>query len=149
MQNIHIKLQASKALFCVALLLHILAGVAVFMAQISLVFKLILCLVLLFSFVFFIRHHVLRQTKNSIQSFYYKNDAWWLNLKNGQTQEMDLLGNSFVTPLITILNFRASTKPSRRYSVLLPADSLSHDEARRLRVFLTLVARISVSAIRE
>jgi toxin CptA len=55
--------------------------------------------------------------------------------RDGDWQEVTLLGTSFVAPYLTILNLRVGGKRWPKH-VVLTADALAQDEFRRLRVWL-------------
>jgi len=55
--------------------------------------------------------------------------------RDGSWQEAALLGTSFVTPWLTILNLRFSARRWPQHVVLTP-DALPQDDFRRLRVWL-------------
>ena len=50
-------------------------------------------------------------------------------------QECDVLGSTYVSPYLTIMNLRLSSERMARHVTLLP-DSLNRDDFRRLRVWL-------------
>lgn len=55
--------------------------------------------------------------------------------RRGEWREGTLLGSSFVSPYLTVLNFRTEGNLLARHVVILP-DSVDADEFRRLRVRL-------------
>ena len=58
-----------------------------------------------------------------------------IQTRRGGWQECKVLGSTYVTPFLTIMNLRLSGERMARHVTLLP-DSLDRDEFRRLRVWL-------------
>lgn len=70
---------------------------------------------------------------------FVEENRWRLDLANGWSGEAVLLPTSLVIPGLMVLNFRLCKCPLlcwRYRSLCLLNDSLGHDSARRLRVFL-------------
>jgi toxin CptA len=55
--------------------------------------------------------------------------------RSGAWQEAELLGSSFVSPFLTVLNLQPAGRRFARHLVILP-DALASEDFRRLRVWL-------------
>ena len=62
--------------------------------------------------------------------------SWMLRLSTGGDIEAKLLGSSITNPWFVLLHLQTENK---RYSMLIPRDSLEPDDFRRLRVALIVV----------
>ena len=113
----------SPCIFFVVLVLHLLACLAVIKANLILVVQVLLWLFILFSVVlYFLKYQ--KQLK-----CYYKNNQWFLENAKGEMYQTTLLGSTFISLPIIILNFPGQ-------SILLAADVMDKDLLRRLRVVL-------------
>ena len=83
--------------------------------------------------------HVLKERANSheIAGLQLKPDgSWMLRLSSGDDIEAKILGSSIANPWFVLLHLQTENK---RYSMLIPRDSLEPDDFRRLRVALIVV----------
>ena len=62
--------------------------------------------------------------------------SWMLRLSSGGDIEAKILGSSIANPWFVLLHLRTENK---RYSMLIPRDSLEPDDFRRLRVALLVL----------
>jgi len=67
-----------------------------------------------------------------------KAGEWFLQEKRGKIHSAQLLGNSFCSRYLVLLNFKLAEKRRKRPVIIL-ADSLSHSMFRQLQVQLLLV----------
>ena len=90
----------------------------------------------LLSLVFFSAKHLFLLLPTAIVQLWHESDGHWLLLlKNGKVISAGLLGDSFITRYLIILNFK-STHTKKTYSVLFWPDNLSAENFRKLRVVL-------------
>jgi toxin CptA len=62
-------------------------------------------------------------------------NAFSVQTRRGEWRECEVLGSTYVTAFLTVLNFRVSGARRVR-SVVLMSDSMAADDFRRLRVWL-------------
>jgi len=89
-------------------------------------------------FIHELRRHYLRRGHYAVVSASWSGERGW-SITTGVEQNATLLPGSLCHPLLVILVFRASGW--RRYPLVLPADGLDADTARRLRRLLKAMAR--------
>ena len=122
----------SLALFLLAA--HALAFVAAWANLLELWLKLLLSVSVALSL-----WHVFKERANSheIAGLQLKPDgSWMLRLSSGDDIEAKILGSSIANPWFVLLHLQTENK---RYSMLIPRDSLEPDDFRRLRVALVVV----------
>ena len=135
----------SRYLACWLVVLHLLTLLVVWLLQLLLLFKVTLSLLLLTCFIWQMRHHLLRSTRNAIKEVVLESDgSWWLIVNDGTKLQAELLPESFVKPWLVVLNFSAGWLFSTR-SMILPPDSLDPEVARKLRIHLLQGGAVSQS----
>ena len=80
--------------------------------------------------------HVTRKARQAILRVVWDdNDRWHIVRKNGEKVRVKLVGDTFVHPKLTILNFKV---PQKRFlqAVILTRDNINQETHRRLRVRL-------------
>jgi len=134
---LHLKLQPSRRLAVVLILLHIAAFASVLASLESHEYWLWLLLpLIIFSFVYyFIRYIRSIHSQSVISVTQTRQGDWSLRLYNDENIEAELCDDSYKHPLLVILNFK--TKQGR-FSVPLFPDALESDFHRLLRCRLTL-----------
>jgi len=136
MNRIEFMPKPSKWLFFVQLSLHGLAFVALFCANIGLLGEGLGCLLLLLSGYRQCWLWALQRGSRSIVKGIAMLDRWWLMDRLNRKYEVILSGESLVTTVLIILNFRMIEGGRRRFRLVLAPDSLDFDALRRLRVLL-------------
>jgi toxin CptA len=85
---------------------------------------------------FSLRHHASRSASGALTSIELRPDgSAAVENRNGRRSEVRVLGSSFVSPILTILNLTVAGVSLPRSLVVAP-DALTADEFRRLRVWL-------------
>ncbi len=134
---LHLKLQPSRRLAVILILLHIsaFASVLVSVGSHQYWLWLLLPLIILSFAYYFMRHILLIHSQSVISVTQTRQGDWSLRLYNGDNIEAELCDDSYKHPLLVILNFK--TKQGR-FSVPLFPDALESDFHRLLRCRLTL-----------
>jgi toxin CptA len=98
--------------------------------------SLVLSSAALASLAFGLRLHAWRSAPEAVVGFELRPDgSGAIENRRGRWREVAVLGSSFVSPLLTILNLRVAGARGHRSLVVTP-DALGADEFRRLRVWL-------------
>lgn len=83
-----------------------------------------------------VRHHALRLTRSAGVALELRDDGLVaVQARSGGWHEARVLGSTFVSPALVIINLRISGRRTRHHLVLLP-DAAEADDLRRLRVLL-------------
>ncbi len=94
----------------------------------------------LFNFIYVLAHYHQFYLLNAVTEIWQTQEGLWLLLlSNGRLQQAQLLGNSYISSYLMILNFRM-LMTKKTLSVILVADSYDKNEFRRLRVGLHNIA---------
>lgn len=123
-QPFTIKITASKKLGYILLMMHTLALVAVWLAEVALLMQILLSALLLFSAGYY------RQTLFSPaerQLFFQPDTGWQLNLQPIQIKQ------SFISRPLLIINYQKAAKSA---ALVLLADSGDAEALRQLRILL-------------
>lgn len=80
-------------------------------------------------------HHWLRRSRYAVIGLSASRDGLKIETRTDGWMDAEILGSSFVSPWLTVLNLKLSQRRLPAHVVLLP-DMLDHDEFRRLRVWL-------------
>lgn len=131
MFRLEFMLRPSKWLFFVLLVLHMLAFAALICANFTLILKLLIGLLLLWSGYYQCWLRALQHSPRAIVKCIATEDRWRLIDRLGREYEVKLAGESLVTTFLIILNF-GMWQPV----LILCSDSLDFEELRRLRVLL-------------
>jgi hypothetical protein len=124
----------SRRLALFLLAIHGLSLLAAWLNPLGIWLKLLLTLCVLFSLWLAFKRN---GNGPEIAGLQLKPDnSWVLHLAPGSEVEARLLGSSIANPWFVLLHFKTENK---RYSVLLPRDSLEPEAFRRLRVALKVV----------
>ena len=87
------------------------------------------------------RRHVLRCDPRTITALEWRaDDSWWLTAHNGVVVNPSLEADSYIHPLLVILNFSCA---GGSLSVVLFRDSIDHEHFRRLRLRLGTARLVS------
>jgi hypothetical protein len=124
----------SRRLALFLLTVHVLSFLAAWLNPLAIWLKLPLSLCVLFSLWLAFKRHA---NGPEIAGLQLKPDeSWDLHLARDEKAEARLLGSSIANPWFVLLHFKTENK---RYSVLMPRDSLEPEAFRRLRVALKVV----------
>ena len=92
------------------------------------------------------RHALLRGSHSSVEIEIANRGAGAVRDRNGEWHEVDILGTSYVTPWLTVLNVRLRLSGRPRHILLVP-DSIGADDFRHVRVLLKWARPNSEAAI--
>jgi len=135
---LQLEIKPSRILLVVLLLLHLLAVVILITLPIPVIMTFVLSIVLILIGAHLISLHALRSSENAVTKIIWDaNDEWLLSGSVRQNVKVDLLGNSYVHPQLTILRFK---EPGKMWSnsVVLLKDNIDENDFRQLRVRLNL-----------
>lgn len=119
--------------------LYIGSGLVVSLLAFAWFFKLMLLLLISGHGIYAIRKHALRITSRAIiQCWLNEAGQWHLRTRSGQEYEGKLLGDSLITPVVTILNFKCQQFYLPVTLTIFP-DAIEREAFRRLRVYLKTV----------
>ncbi len=135
MPVIFLKLKPSRQMAIGFILLHGLSFLAVFLYSCPVVIKALLACLVLVHGVHTYRYYAALQSVKSIQGVEFNTRGEWLLHKMYGYQKAQLLADSFITQYLIVLNFK--TQRFLKTHVLLMRDSVSAEEWRKLRVYLT------------
>lgn len=110
------------------LVLHLLAGIAIYLADLNMITRIMAWLVVLTSL-------YTRQRMNPQQTIRLNADGTASMRLNGEWQAARVLPDSLASPWLTIMRIRPTGTRTTHSMVILP-DSLEADEFRKLRVWL-------------
>jgi len=104
--------------------------------------KISLTLLVILSFIYYLRLHLSQNTKKSVLSLQQDSAKnWFLTLysNSGETEpkSVELLSSSFISKALIILNYRDDQRSN--YSVLITPDSNSSNEFRHLTIRIKLI----------
>lgn len=131
-----IALQESRILGVVLTLAHAAAIGIFWLIELPLAIQLGSTLVVFYGAVVVIRRHALLRGKDAVIGLEVTQDhAMSFETRSGGWQECEVLGTTYVTSWLTILNLRAAGASRNTHVTLLP-DSLHPEDFRRLRTWL-------------
>ena len=140
MDKLYFRPQRSYLFIGILFFFHLLAGLAIFLSDLSVWLQLIGILLLAISFWHSIRRYFMQQGKNIIQCFWQQHEQWYLSLSSGQVIAANPQPGSYVTPWLTIINFK-QPQANKHYVVILWCDSLAPREFKQLRVAIQRAIR--------
>lgn len=133
---LRIRLHPSRQLMLLLGAGHAGAAASSWAAPIPWWLSLALSLAICASLVFGLRFHAWRSAPGALIGFELRRDgSGAIEDRRGRWREVTVLGSSFVSPLLTVVNLRLAGARGRRSLVVAP-DALGVDEFRRLRVWL-------------
>ena len=130
-----IAVTSSVALSIVLTVLHIVAAGLLWLLPLPLPGKLALTIVVVVSFIYHMARDALLHSPHSIVGLDVRDGAVSLQMRNGEWLDGELLGSSYVSERITIVNFRPRGRRIARRLILLP-DNVDPAEFRRLRTWM-------------
>lgn len=135
METLHIELGASRRLTAWVVVMHVFAGVMLWLSALPPWLAFASMPMLTGSLVFYLRGPCLRLSSGAIVSVSLHPDCRCeFQTKNGEYHDALLLGSSFVAPYLTVLNLRPAGRLAR-HAVILP-DNVDAEAFRKLRVLL-------------
>jgi toxin CptA len=115
---------------------HLLAGVLLWLAPIPVAGRALFAFAIAASLVYFMARDALLHAADSIVALEIRERGGIAcRTRRGDWHECDLLGSTFVSPLVTVVGLRPTGRRRTRHVVLVP-DNVQRDEFRRLRVWL-------------
>ena len=116
--------------------LHLAAGGAAWLAPIPLWLKAVLTLAIAISLVYFLSRTAMLHAAEAVVALEIgDNGRMSFQTRQGKWRECELLGSSFVSPRLTILNLKLAGVRRVRHVVLVP-DNVAAADFRRLRTWL-------------
>lgn len=93
----------------------------------------ILCIAI--SLIYFVRLHLTLKSNKSVFTMHKdSNDSWSLTLRENEKVNVSISATSFSSNLLIILNFKDEFE--KQYTSLITPDSVTHDEFRKLKVYI-------------
>ena len=144
---LHISISPSRHLFVVILAVHLGGSVLMVYSSLALGFKFLLAIATLVSAMLCLQRigkvsctPLVKWVPFYNQLIWDSDNTWWLMSRNEPAVQAVLQANSYVHPLLTVLNFQIPGRPfyARYRSIVLLADSCGSQTLRRLRVRLFL-----------
>ncbi len=135
MSRIELNLKPSWRFFSVLMVLHLLAIAAIGCANIFVFCKIVLMVCVLMSGYCFCWFIALHHGERVISKCYFANEQWILADRKGRIYQAEFFGARFVSPYVTILNFRLIDKGKRK-TIIIFSDSLDGQTFRKFRVEL-------------
>lgn len=109
--------------------------------------KLVIVTCILAGLVVHVRRHLFRTCKRAVVNLVWKAQGeWLLETSAGEIVTAKLLGSSFVTPWLIILNFKPK-QGGRMWPVVIMPDNVDSTSFRRLSAKLKMYAGKEVSAV--
>lgn len=134
--GVYLQLKPSRQLALLLGLTHALAGSAVAVLTLAPGLRLLLIGLIAGSLIHAVRMHALRAAPRSCVAFGAQADgSAQLTLRSGALVSGRILGDSVISPLLTVVNVRRDDT-GRRLSVVLLPDGAQRDALRALRVWL-------------
>jgi toxin CptA len=133
---LHISLNPSRLLAAILIVAHACAISLVLMIELPQWLKLAAALGLIIQCMLIVYRRALLRGAEPVLALEVTSDHQ-LNIRTrrGGWQECEVLGSTYVSPFLTIINLQLSGERMARHVTLLP-DSLDRDDFRRLRVWL-------------
>ncbi len=138
-----LSIKPSRLKWAIIIVPHLLALVMVVSFDVfSVIVTIMLVSLIALSATYYSRLHLFRQLKKSVHTIQQDSaNNWGLSLyddgEKSETISAILSASSFISNSLIVLNYRDNT--GSQYSVIIPFDSLSSNDFRRLRVRLKLI----------
>ena len=133
---LRVVLKPSRYLLCAFTTAHTTAAVLVLPLQLPASLKATIWLLIAASLVHSLLRHALLRTPNAvIAARIHNSQEATLTLRIGAQYPAQILGTTYVSPFLTVLNARAAGERFPRH-MLLTSDNMDPDDYRRLRVIL-------------
>jgi toxin CptA len=133
---LRISLRRSGLLAAILILAHACAVGLVLMVELPQWLKLAAASVLTFQCVLLVYRRALLRGAQAVLALEVASDHRFnIQMRSAGWQACDVLGSTYVTPYLTVMNLHLAGERMARHVVLLP-DSLDRDDFRKLRVWL-------------
>ena len=131
-----IAIKPSRMLAAILAIMHLLSLALVWIMPFSIWASVTISVMIMISAYHSFERDVLLRLQESIIALQLHSDCRCeLQVRQGDWVGASLLGTTFVTPFLTVLNFKLLEQRFARHVVLLP-DSLDNEQFRQLRVLL-------------
>ena len=131
-----IVLNRSRYLAAALLCAHIATGTVLFSLHLALAWKCVLALLVVASLGHAMQLHVWLTARRSLTTFHLHDREYAsVRLRDGTWCDARILGTTFISPFLTVINMRLSGEVRPRHVLVLP-DSLPGEDYRRVRVAL-------------
>ena len=134
--HLDINLRCSKILFVLLSALHVLAASVLLVIQIWLWIKIVIFLLIAFSWYRICWRILLFKAPHSISRIVFSRGNWRIQNCAGISREACLLGKSYLSAWLVILHF-CDVETRVHHSIVLARDSIDRRTFRRLRVILS------------
>lgn len=136
MAALSIHLKPSSRLVIMLSLAHLVAAGLLWPLALPWSVKVVIIVLLIISLGHYLRQDALRTASNAVIAFELSEAMQCtLTTRSGETMACIILGSTFVTSYLTVLNLRAEGK-FFTYSIVILPDSIDTEEFRQLRVWL-------------
>jgi toxin CptA len=126
----------SYRLAAILSLAHLAAAGLLWLLELPLGIKAIAAAALVFSLIYYLRQDALLTANDAVEFFELSGEMQCtLTTRSGESRGCSILGGTFVTPYLAVLNLKSSGKFFTSSVVILP-DSIDAEEFRQLRVWL-------------
>jgi toxin CptA len=126
---------------------HVAAAIVLWLIPIPVMGKLALTMAVALSLIFFVARDAALHAPHSIVALEIRDGGEAaLQTRRGDWHDCEVLGSSYVSPRLTIVNLRPRRRRGSRRLILLP-DNVDPRDFRRLRVWLRWKAGESVQAV--
>lgn len=131
----HFTFRPSRYLAAILIVAHGAAGLALLLVPASLWLAFPAMCLLLASFAYHLRRHAWLRASSACIALRFEAEGVQLMMGNGAQLEGEISADSFVTPMLTIINVLVPAQRARCSIVILP-DSMGREAFRQLRVRL-------------
>jgi toxin CptA len=133
---VHASLQRSRTIAVSLCLAHTAAGVILVLLDVPVWSKVALAFVLVLSVLHATCRHALLRTNRAVLGIEIKDrETAAVLCRDGRWRDARVLGSTYVTPLLTVLNLRLTGERLMRHVVLVP-DNIDREDFRKVRVLL-------------
>ena len=132
---LRLKLKPSRYLGAVFGVAHAAAAAVLLPVELSWSIKLILFATIAGSFAHTLGCHARLRSPRAICALEIDEDGALVHTRNGKSDRATILGTSYISPALTVLNLRLENRISRRHVIIVP-DNVHPEVFRRLRVWL-------------
>ena len=141
---LRLEIKPSKILFFLLLILHFLALLIIYTLNFDLLITVLIVIPVFISAYFSIFKITLQKSKNSIIKLVWDgNNEWILENKIGEKINAELLKDTYISSMMTILIFKCEGQFVTKNIVLLK-DNIDENDFRRLRVRLKVGKPIEI-----
>lgn len=133
---LRVDLRPSYQLALIQVTAHAASGVVTILLHVPLAAKLAISFLIGVSLVHALSHHAFRRGSSALVAIELReNGTIAVQTRDGTWRDVHMLGTSYVTPLLTVLNMKLDGFRFTRHLVVMP-DMIEADDYRQLRVRL-------------